>query len=124
MNVYVPIKTLIAANVTANSLLSGRVYARILPDQPTYPAAVVTLTGVGNTNSKTTASTLDFPRVQVDIYGTTMASVGSTAAAIRAALDYQTSGSLQHIEFAGMSDGFTENPELFRVITEYEIAYQ
>lgn len=124
MNVYVPIKTLIAANVTANGLLSGRVYAGVLPQSPTYPAAVVNMIGLRNTNSKTSAGDLQHISVQIDVYGATVESVSATSAAIKTAIEYQTSGSVQHIEFTGLRDGFTEKAELFRKINEYDLAWQ
>lgn len=124
MNVTGPIKTLIAANGTANGLLSGRVYPGVLEQETTYPAAAINMIDVSPTNSKTAASSLDIVRVQVDVYGTTYATAAGAAAAIRTALDYQSSGSLKHIQFEGQRDMFSAKPELFRIMQEYSIAWK
>lgn len=124
MNVSGPIKTLIAANGTANGIFSGRVYPGVLEQETTYPAAAINTISVTPANSKTTASTLDRVMVQVDVYGTTYATTAAAAAAIRGAIDYQTSGSLTHIEFAGQQDMFSAKPELHRIMQTYSVGYK
>jgi len=124
MNISGPIKTLIDGDTTANAIFAGRIYPDILPDKSTYPAAVVNIVNTLPTNSKTNASGLDFVLIQVDVYGTTLTSVADGIEAIRGAIDYQTTGSLQHIEFRNAQSGFSGKPELFRWITEYSAAYQ
>jgi len=58
MNVTGPIKTLIAANGTANGLMAGRVYPGVLEQETSYPAAAINVVSTAPTNSKTTASSL------------------------------------------------------------------
>ena len=124
MNAYIPIKTLIAAGATANGLLGERVYSGKLPQSATYPAAVIKQVSYRGTNSKTHPSGLHFIGVQIDVYGTRIADVATAADAIRTGIEYQSSGSVKHIEFTGMQDDFNDKAELFRKITEYEIAWQ
>lgn len=123
MNVTGPIKTLIAANGTANGLLAGRVYPGVLEQNSTYPAAALNVVSTRPMNSKTTASTLDRVTLQVDVYGETYATTADAAAAIRTAIDYKSSGSLNHIEYIGQEDMFTVKPELNRIMQTYSIGY-
>lgn len=124
MNISGPIKTLIAANSTANGLMGGRVYPGVLEQESAYPAAAVNIVSVRPHNTKTEASTLDTVTVQLDVYATTYAATAGAAAAIRTALDYQASGSLKHIEFSGQEDIFSARPELYRIMQTYSIAYK
>lgn len=124
MNVTGPLKTLIAADSTANGLMGGRVYPSVLEQESSYPAAAINVVSTVQTNSKTTASSLDRVLVQIDIYSTTYATAAGAAAAIRTALDYQTSGSLTHIEFSGQEDMFSGKPELNRIMQTYSIGYK
>lgn len=124
MNITGPVIDLINADTAANALLAGRVYAGKVLQSSSYPAATINVINTIATNTKTQASDLDFVRLQIDVYGTTITSVAQTAEAIRAAIDYQTTGSLGHIEFFNGQDGYSEKPELFRWITEYKIAFK
>lgn len=124
MNVTGPIKTLIAANGTANGIFAGRVYPGVLEQETTYPAAAMNVVSTGPANSKTTASTLDKVMVQIDVYGSTYATTAAAAAAIRGAIDYTSSGSLTHIQFEGQEDMFSAKPELFRIMQTYSIGYK
>lgn len=124
MNVTGPIKTLIANNAPAHALMAGRVYPGVLEQETSYPAAAINVVSTAPTNSKTTASTLDRVLVQLDVYATTYAATAGAAAAIRTALDYQTSGSLTHIEFNGQEDMFSAKPELYRIMQTYSIGYK
>lgn len=124
MNVTGPLKTLIANNAPAHALMAGRVYPGVLEQETSYPAAAINVVSTAPTNSKTTASTLDRVLVQLDVYATTYAATAGAAAAIKTALNYQTSGSLTHIEFAGQEDMFSAKPELFRIMQTYSIGYK
>lgn len=124
MNVSGPIKTLIAANSTANALMGGRVYPGVLEQNSTYPAAAINVVSTTPSNSKTTASSLDRVMVQIDVYATTYAATAGAAAAIRTALDYTSSGSLTHIQMEGQEDMFSAKPELFRIMQTYSIGYK
>lgn len=124
MNISGPIKALIDGNATANPIFLGRIYPDILPDKPTYPAAVINIADTTPTNSKTNASKLDFALVQIDIYGTTFESVADGAQAIRGAIEFQSTDALEHIEFRNSQSGFAGKPELFRWITEFSVAYK
>lgn len=124
MNVTAPVKTLIAANGTANGIFAGRVYPGVLEQETAYPAAALNVVSTRAANSKTNASTLDTVTLQVDVYGTTYATAAAAAAAIRTAIDYQSSGSLKHIEFTGQEDMYSAKPELHRIMQTYSIAYK
>lgn len=124
MNVTGPLKTLIAANSPANTIMGGRVYPAVLEQNTTYPAAAINTLSVRPANNKTNASTLDRVTVQIDVYGETYATTAAAAAAIRTALDYTNSGSLGHIEFEGQSDMFSAKPEIFRIMQTYSIGYK
>ena len=128
MNVFGPISRIIAANVSANALMGGRVYPGITKQGAVYPKAAVNIRGVGPSNTKGAPSDLDIVRVQVDVYGETLTATDQAAMAIRAALDYfagtvnLTGGgtiTVKHIQFEREITGFSETPEIFRVIQEY-----
>ena len=132
MNASGPIAKLIAANVGANAIFSGRVYPDKILQGAKYPAVAVNVTGNVPTNSKTRASTLDFTRVQVDIYATTPSAAATAAATVRSVIDFYTGTvtlndastlTIEHIQYEGERSGFSELPELFRVIQSYTIVF-
>lgn len=131
MNVSGIIAQVIAADSTANGLLSGRVYPNRVKQEAGYPAIAVNLIYPGATNTKTQASDLDITNVQVDIYGSTYSSAAAVSAAVRTALDYYSgtvaltgggSAEVAHIEYQSESDGFVEKPDIYRRMCEYKIA--
>lgn len=128
MNVTGPIIKIIANNSAANALLGGRVYAGVILQKSDYPCAAVNVTNTAPNNTKTHRSDLDINRVQIDIYGTTMTSAAETGQAVRDAIDYFSGpvtlngGGLElvkHIQFEREITGFSETPEIFRIIQEY-----
>ena len=121
MNITGPLRTLIAAETTANALLAGRVYAGVLQQQTEYPAAAINIVDDTPHNTKPAASDLDRVLVQVDVYANTYASAAAVSAAIRAAIDYQTSGDLAHIEFKRTLDMYSDVAEKYRKVSEYSI---
>lgn len=131
MNVAGIIAVRIAADATANGLLTGRVYPGVIKQEAGYPAVAVNLVTPGATNTKTQASDLDVATVQVDVYGSTYTSAADTSNAVRSALDYYTGTvsltgggtvNVAHIEYQSERDGFVERPDIFRRICEYSIA--
>lgn len=131
MNVSGIVAVILAANGTANGLLSGRVYPGVVKQEAGYPSVAVNLVDPGPTNTKTQASDLDITMVQVDVYGSTYPSAADTATAVRTALDYYsgtvnltggTTANVAHIEYQGERDGYVERPDIFRRIQEYKIA--
>ncbi len=121
MNVIQPIRALIAASTTANNLLSGRVYAEVIAQGSAYPCAAVNITDTSPSNTKTGASDMDVYRLQIDVYGSTYASAAETSEAIRAAIDYETSGNIAGIFFQRAISGYSDVPEKYRVMTEYTV---
>jgi hypothetical protein len=124
MNISGPIKTLIAANAPANTALAGRVYPGVLEQESVYPCAAINIASDRAHNSKTAASTMDNVTVQIDVYGTTYATTSDAAALIRTAIDYASSGALEHIEFTGQQDMYSAKPELHRITQTYSIGYR
>lgn len=121
MNIIQPIRALIAANTPANNLLSGRVYAEIIAQGSAYPCAAVNVTATDPTNTKTAASDMDVHRLQIDVYGSTYASAAETSEAIRAAIDYQTTGDIIGIFYQRTISGYSDLPEKYRIMSEYSV---
>lgn len=121
MNIIQPIRALIAANTPANNLLSGRVYAEIIAQGSAYPCAAVNVTATDPTNTKTAASDMDVHRLQIDVYGSTYASAAETSEAIRAAIDYQTTGDIIGIFYQRTISGYSDVPEKYRIMSEYSV---
>lgn len=121
MNVTGPIIALINANTAANALLGGRIYTTVLKQSTAYPAAAINITDVEAHNTKTGPSDLDRVTVQIDVYGTNPTSAAETDAAIRAAIDYQTTGNIVGIFYDRTITGLSERPELTRRITHYTV---
>lgn len=121
MNVSGPIYALIVANATANALLGGRVYFQVLKQSTAYPAAAINVKDVDAMNTKNGPSDLDKVLIQIDVYATDPTAAAQAAEAVRNALDHQSTGSLEHIEFKRAITGLSEKPELFRTIQEYTI---
>ena len=121
MNVSGPIISLIAANSTANTLLGGRVYPDVLKQSTTYPAAAINIKDNDPSNTKTGPSDMDRVLVQIDVYATTATAASEAEEAIRAALDYQTTGNIAGIFYKRTISGFSEKPELIRRISEYSL---
>jgi hypothetical protein len=128
MNVFGPLAAIVASNGTANALFSGRIYPQVIMQGATYPAAAITIITTEPTNPKTNPSSLDFVRVQVDVYGTTLTAADQAAKAFRDAVDYfsgevtltgGTTAHVKHIQFEREMSGFAEMPEIFRIIQEY-----
>lgn len=124
MNVSGPIKALIAGNAQANALLGGRVYFSVLQQSTIYPAAAINVREVRPNNTKTAPSDLDKIIVQIDIYATTASASAEVAEAVRQAINYQSTGSLAHIEYTREFTGLSEKPELFRTILEFTAMFR
>lgn len=120
MNLSGPIISLIAANATANALLGGRVYPGVIKQSSTYPAAAINITGNTPANSKTAPSDMDRVLVQIDVYGS-FSQAADADEAIRAAIDYQSTGDIERIFYLRTIDGYSDIPELSRKTSEYSI---
>lgn len=129
MNVTGPIKVIIAANGTANALLSGRVYPGVIDNGRGFPAVAITRVSTQANSTKEAVSSVDFVRVQLDVYAKTYGEAEDTAEAVRGALDFYSGSvvsggdtvNVDHIDYIGTVDNFEDNPELFRVIQEYTV---
>lgn len=130
MNVSGIVATILAADGTANGLLSGRVYPGRVKQEAGYPAAAVTLISPGATDSKTQVSDTDFTTAQISVFGSTYSSAVNTAAAIRNALDFYsgtvtlTGGGTEDvalISYSSEMDGFEDRPDVYTRICEYII---
>lgn len=121
MNVTAYVRNKINADNTASALLSGRIYAGMLPQTSTYPAVALNIITNTPTNTKTGASDLDILLLQVDVYGTTLASVSDVSEAVRDAIDFATSEPIRHVEYKNEMDGYSGKAELYRRICEYSI---
>ena len=121
MNIIQPIRELIAANTTANNLLSGRVYAEIIAQGSAYPCAALNVTGTAPNNTRTSASDMHVHRLQIDVYGATLASACQASEAIRAAIDYQQTANITGIFLQRIITGYSDVPEKFRQMSEYSV---
>lgn len=129
MNISGPIKALITADSTANTMLSGRVYPGIFPEQYTLPAVAINIVGGTPNPTKTGPGDVDNIRVQVDCYGSTYTSAQQVADAVRTAIDWYrgnvTSGATTYaidwINFERIQDSWEADPKEFRIVTEYSV---
>ncbi len=94
------------AHASVSALAGDRVYPKVMPQKPTYPAIVYhRISGVREPNQQG-PSGLTHPRFQFDCYGATYAAAKGLADAVRFALDgFQgTMGGGPHVSAA-----FVEN---------------
>lgn len=133
MNVSGIISVILAADGTANGLLSGRVYPGVIKQEAGYPAVAVNLVTPGANSTKTAASDLDIARVQVDVYASTYTAAAGASIAIRNALDFYTgtvnltgggTAVVRHIEYKSEQDMYVEIPDIFRRMCEYTISIE
>lgn len=129
MNVSGPIKALLVASSTTNSLLSGRVYPVIFPEQYTLPAVAVNITGVNPNPTKSASGDIDTVFVQIDCYASTYSAAQNLSAAVRNVIDYYR-GSVQvgvdtygidYIDYEGQTDVWEEKPKEWRVSCDYKV---
>ncbi|HMY36147.1 MAG TPA: DUF3168 domain-containing protein [bacterium] len=131
MNIPGPLRAIIAANGTANGLLSGRIYPKVAPKGYTLPLAVINVISTNPANTKTGVSDADIALVQIDAYGETYASAAAVSEAIRQAIDHYrgdvVAGSntygIDLIEFSGAQDEYEEDAKVYRFLCEYTLRY-
>lgn len=131
MNIPGPLRAIIAANGTANGLLSGRIYPKVAPKGYTLPLAVINVISTNPANTKTGVSDADIALVQIDAYGETYASAAAVSEAIRQAIDHyrgdvvagQNTYGIDLIEFAGAHDEYEEDAKVYRFLCEYTLRY-
>jgi hypothetical protein len=124
-----PIKQLIADNAPAFAAIGARVYAGVLPQQPTYPACVVQAAGTTPYDTKSGVSTVDAIRMQVDVYADTLTAADAAAELIRTAIDrYRgdvTAGaltwSIDGIRFLDAQHLWEDDPRVYRALYEYQV---
>jgi hypothetical protein len=130
-----PVLVIVAADADAYAAVGARIYSHVLRQRPTYPAVVVqTIPGTPH-GTKSGPSTVDELRVQIDVYADENTAGGGLTAAddaaekLRVALDYYR-GDLTYSGVTWAIDGISclvpphhawnEDPEVFRVMSEYK----
>lgn len=114
----------IQADATLNTLIGGRVYPTMMPQNAAYPAVVFTASGAPADNSKQQAATTDKGTVRFHIWAATHAECEDIDAALRAALDYVpgTAGdvTVTGAECRDFQDGMDDKLECFLRARNYD----
>lgn len=133
MNVTGPVKQLIVDSAPAAAVLGSRVYANIIPQSATFPAALLRITNVRPLSTKTGPSDLDIVTVACHSFAESYKTAQDCDELIRAAIDEYsgpvTVGAIVHgirlIEYKpGANEDFVEEPRMAQVSSVYSVCYQ
>ena len=119
------LRAFILADATVAALIGTRMYALILPQNPTMPALTYTIFGAGGILSHDGPSGLENPTVQIDAWGTTYSDAFELAEAVRVRLNGY-SGLLDTVHAQGIflvrkRDSYENESELYRRSTDFEL---
>jgi len=128
MSVETGFRLAVIGDASVSAVIGDRLYARALPQRPTYPAAAM------QTISDVPAATLDgnvgrrVARVQVDVFaGAGAGEAAAVADAIRRAMDAYSGASgdsmITMCRLENERSEYDPEPRLFRVIQDWLVAY-
>lgn len=126
MSLETEIRARLAADSTLSGLVSTRLYALKLPQEPTYPA--VTYQRISGPRLSHLSGSSDFgtARLQIDSWGKPYLSVQSVAAAIRVSL-HGYHGMLSTLRVAiqldNERDEYDDDAEIYRVSQDYRLQH-
>lgn len=115
----------LAATSAVTDILGSRMYVTHGPSNPTPPYLVMFRVSGPRFHSMERSSGLVSARIQMDIYGRTALEARQAAAVVRVAIDgfrgVQSGVTISAILLLDGSDGYDEEPEIRRVIQDYEV---
>jgi hypothetical protein len=112
MNILKAARTLMAQSSDVTNIVSTRIYAGTAPQTVTMPYVVVRLLSVVPSDTKTGSSTIDFCRVQVDCYDTSISTLATLDDNIRLAIDRAPHGDTEGIGIVGIRYENTLGPDV------------
>lgn len=133
MNVTGPVKQVIIDDASAAAVLGSRVYANVIPQSATFPAALLRITNVQPLATKTGPSDLDIVTLACYSFAENYNTAQNCDELIRAAIDDfsgpVTVGAIVHgirlITYKpGASEDFVEEPKMAQVSSVYTVCYQ
>ena len=81
------IRAILAATTAVTTMVSTRIYAGILPQNPTYPAITIQPITYDSSNTLKGSGNLQWDRLQIDAWGETYASTDGVYKAVITALN-------------------------------------
>jgi len=112
------IYTLLSGDALISALVSTRIYPVILPQNVTLPAITYSRISGGQINSFSGYSNLENPRIQIDVWGVTYASVQALAALVHTAMDGATTfGALLESDM----DFYEDDTLIYRVSMDFSV---
>ncbi len=118
----------VKASSAMNTLIAGRIYPVIIPQNVSYPAITYSVSNSPADTGHETAATQDRASVQFNIWATTYASCLAIDTALRTLLDNvsATAGGVvvTGCDYAGGQDGIDDKLEYFFISSSYEFRYK
>lgn len=115
--------TVVAADAACQTHFGSnpmRFYPDVMPQNPTYPAAVYQQIGGAPVNSFDGIDALDNPLIQIDVYGATKKAAEDAAKAMQDAIDAAANlGSILESKRSGYEDGLDPRP--YRVSMDWSL---
>jgi uncharacterized protein DUF3168 len=95
--IYAAVRAVVAGEPAVLNLAAERVYADVLPQNPTLPAVVLQAWFIRDAPTTTGASGFEAHRLQVDAYATTRAVADQVMDAVANALDPRAPNNVGHL---------------------------
>ena len=112
------IYTLLSGDALIAALVATRIYPVILPQDVTLPAISYSRVSGGQVNSFDGYSDLENPRIQIDVWGETYASVQALAALVHTVMDGATTfGALLESDM----DFYEDDTLIYRVSMDFSV---
>jgi Protein of unknown function (DUF3168) len=132
MNISGILYTILSANSGVTDICQTRIYPLTIPQNDQLPAVRIVEIAVQPNDTKTSASSLDAVRVQIDCYATSVLAVQQLEEAVRAAIDrYRNSVTVSGtggatyfvdgIRFENRNQTMEEERDIFRASADYQI---
>jgi hypothetical protein len=128
MSIIVAVRAALIANAAVAALAGARVYPKVLPQKPTYPAITLEMISGDTGNSLTAPGTMKWARVRLNAWGLTYAAAEGLALAAETALNVtkSTQGAVEirSINAQGLRDFYEPAVEAHYHSQDYSIHYR
>ena len=116
----------ILSNTAAiTAIVQGRIYPVTFHQKKQWPGVVFQITDAKGYDAKGEPSQMDMYDVQIDVYSTKFDEVISISREVRNQLENYSgtvaSVNISRIRWMRTNDGYSENPELFRITSKYQV---
>lgn len=125
MSIEAALFSLLTSNADVSGKIADRLYPKVLPQDPSYPAGVYHKVSGAREHSHDGASGLARPRFQFDLYATSYAAAIALATAVREAIDgfkgISAGVSIEGCFLEDEDDGYDDELKVYWVRQDYAI---